>query len=276
MQYFPTKQTSATGFSLVEVLVASGIFLTIALALNAGLVVGLRSRESAYQSRQALFYAEEALEATRNIRDASYTNLSNGTYGLVQSANVWNFSGSSDTQGDFTRATTITSPTTYAKKVSSTVSWTVRGSAKTVTAESYLTDLTRLLQQANYLTINTASVTSGGSGNRDVLGITLTNTGTTAIVLDKIRVTWTKPSRTITQVNISGTNRWASTGGVGTPSGAQNSGTLLDMTNVSIAPGATIPLTRLRFNASISSTDMTIEFTLGDGTTKITPTFFVE
>lgn len=273
MPYFHTKQKTIRGFSLVEVLIASSIFLTVALALNAGLVVSLHSRESAYQSRQALFHAEEALEAVRNIRDASYSNLSNGTYGLVQSANIWNFSGLSDAQGVFTRATTITSPTSFAKKATSTVSWTTRGNIKSVTVESYLTDLTRLLQQAAYLTIDTASVVAGGSGNRDVLGITLTNTGTQTIVLDKIRVTWTKPSRTITQVNISGTNRWASTGGVGSPSGAQSSGTLLDMTNVSVAPGATIPLTRLRFNASISGTDMTIAFTMGDGTIKTTPTF---
>lgn len=111
------------GFSLVEVILATSVFVLLATALVGSYLYGQESTMLAGNRAQAVLLAEEGLEAVRNIRDANFTNIANGTHGLAISGNQWNLSGSSDTNGIFTRSLTIADAGSNRKAVSCIVSW---------------------------------------------------------------------------------------------------------------------------------------------------------
>lgn len=111
------------GFSLVEVLLAVSIFALLITGIAGALIFGQDSTRIFGETARATFLAEEGLEATRNIRDDKFTNLTDGTFGLVISGGVWTFSGSSDTTGIFTRSIAISTIDTKRKRVVSTVTW---------------------------------------------------------------------------------------------------------------------------------------------------------
>lgn len=131
-----------SGFSVVEVLLAATVFGFLVTALSGALIYGRSGTAIAGERLQALTLAEEGLEAVRNIRDASYSNLSDGTYGVTPSGSplVWNFSGTSDNTGVFTRQITVATVDSTRKAITSTVSWTNNGISRQVTATSRLTN----------------------------------------------------------------------------------------------------------------------------------------
>ena len=111
------------GFSAVEVLLATAVFATITTALIGASVYGRASTDAAGDRVRANMLAEEGIEAVRNMRDAAFSNLADGTYGLAQSGGVWNVSGGSDTNDIYTRQTTVASNGSNRKIVTSTVTW---------------------------------------------------------------------------------------------------------------------------------------------------------
>lgn len=117
------RQKNLLGFSLVEVLLAGSIFLLIVTAMAGALVYGDESASLAGNRVRAMLLTEEGLEAVRNIRDAAYTNLADGTHGLTTSTNQWTFAGSSDSSGIFTRQIAIGTRDANRKYVTSTVTW---------------------------------------------------------------------------------------------------------------------------------------------------------
>ncbi len=112
------------GFVLVEVMLASFLFLLLVVALGSALLYGQESTVLAGNRARAIFLAEEGLEAVRNIRDEDYTLLTNGVYGLADATGTWTLSGSSDVSGEFTRTITISDAGVGAKEISSEVTWT--------------------------------------------------------------------------------------------------------------------------------------------------------
>lgn len=136
-----TSPTSQRGFSVVELLLAVTIFGFLVTALIGALVYGRSGTASAGDRQRAVLLAEEGIEATRNISDASFTNLVNGTYGLVQSGGIWTLSGSSDVSSIYTRQVAIATASTSSKTITSTVSWPqTGGTTGTVTLTSRLTN----------------------------------------------------------------------------------------------------------------------------------------
>lgn len=118
------KVSGQAGFSVIEVLLAATVFGVIATAVVGALVYGRQSTANSGDRSRAMALADEGIQAVRNIRNAAYSNLSAGTFGLAQSGGVWTLSGSSDTNGIYTRQTTISSGGTNRFTVTSTVSWT--------------------------------------------------------------------------------------------------------------------------------------------------------
>lgn len=114
---------NSKGFSLVEVLLAVSVFGLIVTELVGGLIYGQQSTALAGQRARATMLVDEGLEAARNIRDESFSNLTDGTYGLVTSGNQWTLSGSQDITDIFTRTITISSIDANRKQVVSTVTW---------------------------------------------------------------------------------------------------------------------------------------------------------
>jgi len=115
--------TNQTGISLVEVLLAVLLFGLMVTAITGALLYGRTSTNMSGNRQRANMLAEEGVEAVRNVRDASYSNLTDGTFGLTKTSNQWALSGSSDTTDAFTRQTVVSSTGTNRKLITSTVSW---------------------------------------------------------------------------------------------------------------------------------------------------------
>lgn len=111
------------GFSLVEIVLASSIFALLVTILIGAYLYGQESTTMAGSRARATMLAEEGLEAVRNIRDSSFSNLSDGTHGLSTSGNQWNISGSQDVTDIFTRQIIISSIDSNRKSVTANVTW---------------------------------------------------------------------------------------------------------------------------------------------------------
>lgn len=134
---------NSKGFSLVEILVAISVFLVFVVATSGVTTSVSKNTRHITNSERATILAEEAIEASRNIRDSdvNFNNLPDGTYGLSTSGDEWNLSGSSDTQGIFTRSLTISTINGSQKKVVVNVSWADQTSpSNSITTNTYLTD----------------------------------------------------------------------------------------------------------------------------------------
>ena len=116
--------TELAGFSTVEALFAAAIFGLLVTAFVGAYLFGQEATALAGRRARAVLLAHEGLEATRNIRDAAFANLTDGVHGLAISGNRWLFSGVSDGTDIFTRQITITplSDSNH-KTVTATVTW---------------------------------------------------------------------------------------------------------------------------------------------------------
>ena len=115
--------TNQKGFSLVEVILSSAVFVLLVTALVGAYLYGQESTALAGNRVRAAMLADEGLEAARNIRDAGFSNLIDGTYGLTISGNQWNLSGLNDVTDIFTRQITISTVDSETKQLLSAVSW---------------------------------------------------------------------------------------------------------------------------------------------------------
>jgi len=111
------------GFSLVEVVLASAVFVLMVTALVGAYLYGEQATALAGNRARAAMLAEEGLEAVRNIRDVTFTNLANGTYGLSTIGNQWSLLGSQDISDIFTRQIIISSIDPTRRTVTTNVSW---------------------------------------------------------------------------------------------------------------------------------------------------------
>jgi Tfp pilus assembly protein PilV len=102
---------SNTGSSVIEVLVAVGIFIIIAVTSLSAIIGATNIGRLTQEQTEASQLAQQGYEATVSIRNNDWTNLANGTYGLNNTGSQWVFSGSSDVDvsGKFTRTVTIES-----------------------------------------------------------------------------------------------------------------------------------------------------------------------
>lgn len=98
------------GTSLIELLVAIGLFAIIAPALLTGFVAVREGRPQQEQHTAALALAQEALESVRVVRERSWLEFAqNGSYHPAIVDNTWVLQAGSETVGDFTREIIISS-----------------------------------------------------------------------------------------------------------------------------------------------------------------------
>lgn len=84
------------GQTLVELLIAIGIFVIVVSGLAYFILDSYVSGRLAEEIIIANFLAEEGLEAARSIRDNDWSALDVGEHGLVIAGNNWVFSGSEE------------------------------------------------------------------------------------------------------------------------------------------------------------------------------------
>ncbi len=102
------QSKQSLGQSLVELIIAMGIIVlvigSVAFLVIDSYVSGRLSKEITH----ANFLAEEGMEAIRSIRDNSWDDLNNGTYGIIVSGGTWQFQTDPDvTDNKFTRTIII-------------------------------------------------------------------------------------------------------------------------------------------------------------------------
>lgn len=136
----PKVWSRTDGFSPVEVLLAASVFAFLVTALIGAIIYGRSSTASSGERARATALAEEGVEIVRNIRDAGFANLTNGTFGLVQSGGIWTLAGSQDVTGIFTRQITIASVDSVRKTITSTVTWPQGAGTAQTAATLRLTD----------------------------------------------------------------------------------------------------------------------------------------
>ncbi|MFA5125033.1 MAG: type II secretion system protein [Patescibacteria group bacterium] len=135
-------RTSQSGFNLVEAILSVAVFGLMITALVGAWLYGQQSTAIAGQRSRAIFLAEEGLEATRNLRDANFSNLTAGSHGLVIAGNVWTFSGVSDLIDSYYRRQISIRPIDANRfQVTSTVAWQqTQQRWATITLATYLTN----------------------------------------------------------------------------------------------------------------------------------------
>jgi type II secretory pathway pseudopilin PulG len=115
------------GQSLLELILAIGIFLILILVLSPLFLDTLNSSRLSQEFLIADFLAKEGLEAARSIRDNNWEDLTPGNHGLSISDSHFVFYGEEeDVSGQLRegkRKIQIENIDNYRKKVTSTVSW---------------------------------------------------------------------------------------------------------------------------------------------------------
>lgn len=256
-------------FSLIEVIISSALVLLLATLFINAVLTGETGVAASGMHARASLVAEEGIEAVHNIRDSSFLNLVDGTYGLGQSGGTWALIGTSDTEGAFTRSITISTIDTQTKLVVSTVTWPeAAGRTGSVSLSSYITDFSQLVPQSKSLQVNV----SGGhiSANTKVVGIKIKNIGASPITLSSTTVAWSGGSAAhFTEVDINGSNpNWASTGAPYYPVGQQVSSSTVGMTPaVLMQPNSQSPINAIVFDNSMHNSIVTITFIMSDNST---------
>lgn len=122
-------QREAPGFSIIEVILSVALFALVITFSITAFLHGLEATHVSGERTRAFLLAEEGIEATRNIRDSGWDNLTTGTHGLIVEDNIYKFSGEYDEpfEGFFKRSITVGSEqthnsTTY-KEVEVEITW---------------------------------------------------------------------------------------------------------------------------------------------------------
>ncbi len=111
------------GFSIIEVLLSGALLLVVVTSFVGAIIYGEESTAVAGGTSRATFLAEEGIQAVKNIRDESFANLVDGSYGLSVSNNQWVFSGNSDTTDGYVRQINISTVDVNRKLITSTITW---------------------------------------------------------------------------------------------------------------------------------------------------------
>lgn len=112
------------GFSLIEIMLAVSMVSVFVIIFITAIIDSQEVNLLTNKRNTATRLAEEGIEATRNIRDESFSNLIDGTYGITVISNKWSFVSSSDiTNNEYTRSIKISTVNEKMKQVESIVTW---------------------------------------------------------------------------------------------------------------------------------------------------------
>lgn len=152
----------AKGFVLIEVLLASSLFVMFVTAFAGVFFYGEQSQVLAGDRSRAVMFAEEGQEAVRSMKNNSFSSVVDGTHGLTYSNNAWSFSGTSDTVDGYTRTTTVSTIDSNRKQITTTVTWQQTPSRMgSVTVTGRITNWKTMLNLGEGLTVNKVVINHG-------------------------------------------------------------------------------------------------------------------
>ena len=97
------------GFSLIEAIVALGVFALLAATVSSTAGIGYLSEKQSGERIIAQAYITEGIEATKSIRNRGWSELIDGSHGLQSSKGYWEFNGTEDALDKYTRQIVISS-----------------------------------------------------------------------------------------------------------------------------------------------------------------------
>jgi Tfp pilus assembly protein PilV len=110
------------GQSLIEVILAVALLAIFASSLSVYLNNQLAYMTRGQSALEAIYLAQEGLEASRSIRDTGWESLATGTHGLLYNG-VWSFFDTEEIIGNFTRRILVADISENERSVISWVSW---------------------------------------------------------------------------------------------------------------------------------------------------------
>ncbi len=274
------------GQNLIEAILAIALF---GILMSGGVLTSLRYYDNQIrgQAQQTTAQvAQSTFEIIDSLAKTNWATLTNGTHGLIFNNPNWTLSETPDTINNFNRTITITEATrdlncnlvevdgtddSDTKIVELTLSYNDNRGPQTKTFSQIFTNWKTptncvVITEAGKLDldISTAYI---DSTKKSLFGIFLRNNGNTIITLDKMTFSWDKPGN-ITYVKIAGQNYWHSTNGIGTPTGAQPSGTELDLVDFVLQPNTSYEMNTVRFDEKVDGATFSITAKMLDGSTK--------
>jgi len=104
---FSRRLKNKRGFSVLEIVLAMGLFTIIAGGAAGVVIQAFSSTRLGEEETKATFLASEGLEAVRAIQERDFWALVAGTHGLDSSTGKWELSGTQNTFGKYTRKIVI-------------------------------------------------------------------------------------------------------------------------------------------------------------------------
>ncbi len=112
------------GATLVEFLVAMVVFVAAASTISTLFFNAYSGSRQSIERTEAVFLAQEGMEAIRSIRDSDFAQLVVGTHGLALNSQ-WALAGAYDEVGKFKREIEISQVEDGLKKAEAHVSWDI-------------------------------------------------------------------------------------------------------------------------------------------------------
>ncbi|MDA3802274.1 MAG: hypothetical protein PF488_00015 [Patescibacteria group bacterium] len=120
---FKNNRVNKKGFALVDVILGITLFAIVLIFTVPTFLYGQESAVIEGKRQRAIKQAQAGLEIVRNIRDNNWTDITPGTFGIQEANPGWTLTGSSDTNGEFTRKIDIELIDVNRYLVRSTVNW---------------------------------------------------------------------------------------------------------------------------------------------------------
>jgi type II secretory pathway pseudopilin PulG len=184
LSHLTKKEWSTTkqGFLLVEVLLASSVFILFLTAFAGVFYYGQEALVVAGNKSRAIMFAQEGQEAVRSMKNVNFANVSNGTYGLVYTNNAWSLSGTQDVSGVYTRQVVISQIDANRKNVIVNVTWQQTPQRTgAVSLTSRVTNWKTILNLGQGLMVNAIVINHGLS--KTAVDFTPYKVGTTTVSL---------------------------------------------------------------------------------------------
>ena len=123
------EEINQKGQSLVELLIAMGIFVLLITSIVTLILDVYMSDRVGREKMVATFLAKEGIEATTSIRDNNWDDLTNGDHGISISGGNFVFQGTQEDVSDYLkegqRTITIEGIDSDRKRITSKVTWTL-------------------------------------------------------------------------------------------------------------------------------------------------------
>lgn len=161
-EWLTIKRKSTQAFLLVEILLSVSLFVLLLSAFAGVFYYGIESSYVSGNRSRAVMYAEEGQEAIRSIKNANFSSLVAGTYGLQYASGTWSLVPGQDTLSGYTRTVTISDVGQNRKDTTVTVTWQ-QTPARTgsITLSGRVTNWKTILNPGLGITINKIVINRG-------------------------------------------------------------------------------------------------------------------